>query len=345
MQYDYDYDFLVFIGRFQPFHSAHRMVIEKALKQARNVIVLVGSSNTSRSLRNPFTFEERAGMIQEAFDGAFNDEGRLHIAALDDNPYNDQAWIKSVQETVRAIIAHQGFADAKIGLIGHKKDDTSFYLSKFPQWGNVSVANINGIDATNLRDLYFGQAPAFPKLVPPSTLKFLIDFKETKAFETLCDEYDHIYAYKRSWEFAPYPPVFVTVDAVLVQAGHILVVRRKAAPGENLLALPGGFVEQHQYIKDALLAELRQETKIKVPEPVLLGSIKGERVFDHPNRSQRGRTITHAFHIELAGSATGLPKVKGGDDAKEAFFVPLGDLDPRQMFEDHYHIIQAMLGL
>jgi hypothetical protein len=33
-------------------------------------------------------------------------------------------------------------------------------------------------------------------------------------------------------------------------------------------------------------------------------------VFDDPFRSARGRTITHAFHIELRGEDE-LPKIKG----------------------------------
>ena len=72
-------------------------------------------------------------------------------------------------------------------------------------------------------------------------------------------------------------------------------------PGERLL--------------DACIRELREETKIKVPGPILKGSIKRQSVYDDPYRSARGRTLTHGFYIELEPSAE-LPKVKGSDDAK-----------------------------
>jgi bifunctional NMN adenylyltransferase/nudix hydrolase len=36
--------------------------------------------------------------------------------------------------------------------------------------------------------------------------------------------------------------------------------------------------------------------------------------------------------------------VRGGDDAKHAQWMPLASLDPRQMYEDHYDIIQEMVG-
>lgn len=107
--------------------------------------------------------------------------------------------------------------------------------------------------------------------------------------------------------------------------------------------MPGGFVDHNERIVDACLRELREETRLKVPEPVLKGHIKCSRVFDDPHRSARGRTITHGFYIELAAD-TKLPKVRGGDDAKHAMWVPLADLDPRQMYDDHYFIIQELLN-
>lgn len=133
------------------------------------------------------------------------------------------------------------------------------------------------------------------------------------------------------------------MDAVVIQSGHILLIERRASPGKGLWALPGGFVDPGERLQDACLRELREETRLKVPAPVLRGSIKRTRVYDDPYRSARGRTITHGFYIELEPNAE-LPKVKGGDDAKTARWVPLGELDPQCMFEDHYFVIQDMLG-
>jgi len=90
--------------------------------------------------------------------------------------------------------------------------------------------------------------------------------------------------------------------------------------------------------------ELKEETKIDVPDAVLRGSIKHSRVFDDPHRSARGRTIAHAYLIQLEPDAAGLPAVLGSDDAEKAYWLPLAKLDPRLMFEDHYHIIQALVA-
>ena len=58
------YKYLVFIGRFQPFHCGHKAVIDEALQRADNVIMLIGSANLPRSLRNPFSVDERTAMIK-----------------------------------------------------------------------------------------------------------------------------------------------------------------------------------------------------------------------------------------------------------------------------------------
>jgi bifunctional NMN adenylyltransferase/nudix hydrolase len=108
------------------------------------------------------------------------------------------------------------------------------------------------------------------------------------------------------------------------------------------MALPGGFLDANETLKTAVIRELREETRIKVPAPVLAGSITKQQVFDDPYRSARGRTVTHAYLIELKDGE--LPKVKGGDDAAKAFWVPFAEIKPERMFEDHFHIIQAMVG-
>ena len=92
-----------------------------------------------------------------------------------------------------------------------------------------------------------------------------------------------------------------------------------------------------------MIRELREETRIGVPAPVLRGSIRRSRVFDDPHRSARGRTVSHAYLVELSGEPGKLAKVRGGDDAAHAGWHPLGALDPAEMFEDHYHIIQTFL--
>ncbi|OZG74181.1 ADP-ribose pyrophosphatase [Hahella sp. CCB-MM4] len=340
------YDFLVFIGRFQPFHKGHLAVIEAGLKQADQMIILCGSAHQPRSVRNPWTVAEREAMIKGALPEA--DRSRIHVAPLMDIVYNDECWVRNVQATVNGLVtAHHATPHNRpmIGLIGHSKDNSSYYLNLFPQWGAINVDNYESLSATPIREAVFnGGKDNVERFLPNNVNQWLNEFESTEAYSDIKSEHKFVAKYKQAWSAAPYSPTFVTVDAVVIQSGHVLMVERKARPGKGLLALPGGFVDQDEKLVDACLRELREETRLKVPGPVLKGSIKGQQVFDDPHRSARGRTITHAFYIELEPNKE-LPKVKGGDDARHAHWVPLADLDPNQIFEDHYFIIQELTGM
>ena len=333
------YDYLIFIGRFQPFHTGHESVIRKALELSDKVIVLVGSAYQPRTVRNPWDFNERESLMRSVFS---QEENRRILAfPLLDQTYNNQLWIKSVQLLVAGVVHNKIASKAKVGLIGHQKDDSSFYLTQFPQWEREEVENYNNISSTDIRELYFDNAELSDALNTNVSIA-LEKFKTTKAYEQVQNEFHFVKKYKSAWDKAPYTPMFITVDAVVVQSGHILLIERKAQPGRGLKALPGGFLDAGETLKTAVIRELREETRIKVPAPVLAGSITKTQVFDDPYRSARGRTVTHAYLIELKGDK--LPKVKGGDDAAHAFWVPFAEVKPEMMFEDHFHIIQAMVG-
>lgn len=340
------YNTLVLIGRFQPFHNGHSTIIDTALKQAKEVIVVVGSSFAARSIRNPFTFEERKQMIKAVYPS-----DRVKVVPVSDYPYDDNKWVAAVQSVVYSAMSYTP-DPMKIGLIGHEKDGSSYYLKIFPTWGSVSVRNLDGINATDIREKMFAEVPPqedIQKLMPFESYhkmsgNLFVNVSEGGWFNTLRKEYNIIKQYKKSWETAPFPPTFVTVDAVVVQSGHVLLVKRKAAPGMGLWALPGGFLNQEETLLDGAIRELREETKIKVPVPVLKGSIKSQKTFDHPNRSSRGRTITTAFYIDL-GFDEKLPKVTGADDAEKARWVPFNEVDRTRLFEDHFFILDNFVNI
>lgn len=346
-----DYDYLVFIGRFEPFHNGHAAVARLGLSRAKKLIFLVGSADTPRTIKNPWTVAERAVMIQSGLDVA---QERLIVRPLRDSLYNESLWIANVQRTVaEAIKADGGDPNARIGLIGQDKDASSYYLREFPQWDLVDVRHTEVLSATELRRYLFeanqldshGGRMLIRANVPGPVFEMIEAFrKSSPAFAQLVAEYHFIEKYKAAWADAPYAPTFVTTDAVVVHSGHVLLVRRRAEPGKGLWALPGGFVAQDESLLDACLRELKEETRLKLPVPVLKGSIKGSHVFDHPDRSQRGRTITHAFHFDFPSGE--LPDVRGSDDADKARWIPVSEAleMSTQLFEDHLHILEFFLG-
>lgn len=336
------YDTLVFIGRFQPFHNAHLEIIRRASTLANHLVIICGSADQPRTYKNPFTFIERYRMINQA-----PQEGMGSLTfSIDSNPdtiYNDQAWAARVQ----AIVANHSFKNHRIGIIGHKKDMTSSYLNMFPQWGFEEVELIEPLHATDIRDLYFrrdANMNFIKNVVPASTFDFLNEFKETEGYEQIIREREFVTEYKKQYAGLKYPPIFVTADSCVIQSGHVLMIRRRAEPGRGLWALPGGYVNAltDKSVEDAAIRELREETMIRVPAPVLRGSIVRSKVFDAIDRSARGRIITHCFLIQLPDGE--LPKVKGSDDAEKARWVPIAEVRREDCFEDHAEIISHFLG-
>jgi bifunctional NMN adenylyltransferase/nudix hydrolase len=209
-------------------------------------------------------------------------------------------------------------------------------------------------NSTDVRNIYFsdiklprGEWTELVKGIPPTTHKFLRKFRKTDEYDYLYDGHQYILQYKKDHAYANpnirYEPTHTCVDACVTQSGHVLLVERRAHPGKGLLAMPGGFVNPGEQLLNGMIRELREETKLKVAERTLRGSITEQDVFDDPHRSARGRILSHTYRIDLEPMSDGLPRVRGGDDARKAMWVPLNQLEPTIFFEDHYFIIQNMV--
>lgn len=335
----------VLIGRFQPWHNGHMALLQAALQQARQVVVVLGSAHQARSPKNPFTWQERATMVQGTLSPA--ERARVHCIPVRDH-YNEARWVDAVRQGVQALVP-QG---ASIALVGHFKDSSSSYLQSFPGWTLLSLPRLGAFDATPLRDIYWNAAAApaaeiraaLAPQVPSSVLDFLGAWQNTPDYALMQDEAAMLRSYRQAWACAPYPPVFVTVDALLMCNDHLLLVQRGHAPGKGLWALPGGFIEPRDSLWQSCLRELREETGCTLTDDVLHAAFQGVQVFDHPDRSLRGRTITHVHVFDL-GERPQLPAVQGGDDAALARWVPLTQLPQleSQCFEDHFHVVQSCL--
>ena len=314
--------------RAQPFHNGHYEMFKAALNLADTVLIILGSYKKAPDIENPWSAEQREAMIR----AALTKEELEHVKFLyvRDSWYLQNLWLTSIQQLVSE--ATDGCDDFNICIIGAEND--------FPQWKFFFQKNIDHMPhATTIRGLYFTHDAAYKKHVHPDVAKYMEEFKSTENFKLLKGSYDYIRDYKASWDGAPFPVTFVTVDCLVVKGGHVLVVKRKGSLGKGQLALPGGFLNQDETVQEGALRELKEETAIKVDKDTLRSAIKASEVFDHPKRSLRGRIITHAFLIDLGVGA--LPQVKGSDDAEKAQWLSLNEFATREseVFEDHYHIV------
>lgn len=121
--------------------------------------------------------------------------------------------------------------------------------------------------------------------------------------------------------------VFSIVDNCLCT----LLVKRKNAPFKGMWAIPGGFVEENEQLKDAAARELWEETGVQQTD------FKQLYAFDDLGRDPRGRTITVAH---LAFCSKPLP-IRAASDAEKAQWMNIYAL-PSLAF-DHKNILSYAL--
>ena len=350
----YKYDKAVVIGRFQPFHNGHASMVRKALKEAKTVYILLGSSNAYPNVLNPLTSYQRQVMIFSWINANFqiSDTARVVFKHIPDSLYNEERWKTNVR------IAIDETKGDKIAIYGYEKDPDSYWLKAFG-WIHVPVEPVKlkekDISATNLRPMIFEHKNSLEhelsKFVPETTVNYIIQWMQYDTFWRLEHEYRKWASELDKFKNYPYPDALncCTGDSVVVCNNHLLVIRRKFAPGKDALALPGGHKNSNETFLDCAIRELLEEVRIKVPEKVIRGSIRNSMLFDHPKRSAYFSKPTVAQYIKLEPNPDGsLPRIMGGsDDAADAFWLPMHEVVSKQdqFFDDHYQIVTAFTGI
>jgi len=341
----------VVIGRFPLCTNAHTALIERALEEASRTVIIVRSAFHPRIPRDPFTWEERAEMILASLPANLR---QRHLGFIPARDYSDPArWAAQVRRM-------PGVAD-----LGDAKR-VRLYVEKSPAWQCPPLGDwqdVEGIDAdehegSRLLAMIL-QAASSPRArtaieeglsvvareFAPAVLQRLQAWTSAPEFGDLVEEQQALDAARAEWRGAPYEPIFSTVDCVVHCAGHVLLVQRKHRPGKGLWALPGGFLEPRESLRTGAIRELLEETALALSADELEGALHDARVFDQPDRSQRGRSITHAHFFDLGERE--LPPVLGSDDAAEARWIPTDELASleERLFEDHFQILDDFLGL
>lgn len=178
----HNFDYLIYIGRFQPFHLAHMQTIKIALEQSDKIILALGSAQNERNIKNPFSALEREQMILSNF--SENEQKRIQFVHIID-VYNDVKWIRLVKNQV----AERVQLEDKVGLIGHFKDASSYYLQLFPEWEMLELDSLkDSISATPLREAYY-RGEIVESAFPLGTSDFLHQFQTTEIFKQLQHKY------------------------------------------------------------------------------------------------------------------------------------------------------------
>lgn len=125
----------------------------------------------------------------------------------------------------------------------------------------------------------------------------------------------------------PAPTVDVLVE-LADRPGTLVFIERKNPP--HGFALPGGFVDEGEYVADAAVREAKEETGLDVELVELF------HVYSDPKRDPRKHTISTVF----IGRARGEPQ--GGDDAARCLVCTPDEL-PGPLVFDHGVIVADYL--
>jgi len=85
----------LYVGRFQPMHLGHLKAIQYILGEVDEVVIVVGSTQISHELNNPFTVGERISMIRRALEEAGIPPNRYWIIPVPDAGMH-MVWVSQV---------------------------------------------------------------------------------------------------------------------------------------------------------------------------------------------------------------------------------------------------------
>lgn len=120
-------------------------------------------------------------------------------------------------------------------------------------------------------------------------------------------------------DFILYFNSVAAVAAIIESEGEILLAVRGNNPGLGLLDLPGGFIDHHETVEDALIRELKEELGLDVgPRESLYPRYMGSFPNTYHYRGITYETVDMFYHIVLDHK----PHLKADDDVAELLWVP-----------------------
>ena len=126
----------------------------------------------------------------------------------------------------------------------------------------------------------------------------------------------------------PKPTVDLIIELTDAPGRIVFIVRRNEPRG---LALPGGFVDEGEWVADAAVREAKEETGLDVELTELF------HVYSDPHRDPRQHTVSVVFLARASGQPV------GGDDADRCIVCP-PDAPPQPLVFDHALIIADYLA-
>lgn len=93
------YQTALIVGRFQPFHNGHLYLLRTALQIADQIVIAVGSSNSTDQDNNPLSFSARRALLEKVVAHEGWQTKVKKIVASPDFP-SDEVWLRTLLENV-----------------------------------------------------------------------------------------------------------------------------------------------------------------------------------------------------------------------------------------------------
>jgi bifunctional NMN adenylyltransferase/nudix hydrolase len=346
----------VFVGSFQPPTKLDVSIAEKLASQSHQVFVVIAVHAGHRDIKNTFSPDQRVEMWHRAL-ASSPLSSRIEVVTASYNPYGEDEWRQNLRAAVRNKIPFnrplwfsgeawylqplKKFWDNKAAL-KHEAKSKSLLSLESADLTTSAYANPVSHHWSARRAVIKKEKTLFPE---PVNQWLAENYRGSPQHREHLRELESVLKYRKSWAKAPFAPIFSTVDAVVICQKHILLIERDHDPGKGTFALPGGFLDQHEFTVQGSIRELLEETRIAIDPSTLFKTLKCNYVFDFSERSALGRVISHGYLFKVKSSR--LPRVQASDDAAKAFWFPVRDLEKLipKFFEDHYLIIKKLMKL
>ena len=118
-------------------------------------------------------------------------------------------------------------------------------------------------------------------------------------------------------------PCSATAAFIVNDRDEMLVVRRAKEPAKGTLDLPGGFVDMGETVEEGMIREIKEETGLDVTNI--------EYLFSSPNVYVYSGMGVHTLDMDYLARVHGsVPAIKAADDAAEALWIPIAQVNPAE---------------
>lgn len=355
-------DLGVYISSFQPLTNLDLRVIIELSQHCNHMLVLISSSDRPRSVRAPFSLEQRISMVR-----ALELPGHIGITigTIGDKPGHNGPWTEELETIVNGVLELESHMQGdvskplrSVAIATHVYDSPIYKLVRQswerPCIDTARTAFLEVASTQLLRGELLRGMPVDRADYPKGIGRLIDQWVETDPlFPELIEDYEEIQRLQKKYGIGP----FNAVDVIVKKGSKVLTIRRGGRPCRGAIAFPGGLIDPGETPLEAAQRELGEETDIG---KVLLGLPVGEPVPFTPTREvERNEQYrdprydfmkTTAFLWELPDDGN-YPVISGHDDAaaeedgkpRSTDWRDISALTPDVMWADSGYFLQDLV--